>query len=694
MKKSLPFILLFVILFMTNSQVFSQKYATKIGEISVQELEANTFARDTAAGAVMISEYAYRTISPAEYRPWERAKLPVIPARGYAQNRYYDLFPYAVETLVQCKIKILKPSGLKKSEITIPFINKRVPLRKELIENIDAWSYKYDGSQIVTSRLKKENVVIEHLNDSMSQVKFRIPDVKVGSVVEYRYKRISPLHPGIPGWEFQSDIPTMYSALETFYYDAFVVNQETKGPYEIKAFAETEQPTFTDVRQTVFTGRKAHRVFFEVRDLPAFRHEDYIWNPKDYTPGVRSELLATRFVGYVPYADKWLDVENRIIVENLFEKNIYGTVFYGKEIKTLVKPLKTDKEKIEAIYRLVKDKIKWNGKYALYGDPTEAVSKGFGSNAEINAVLLRALYKQRLYVYPVLISPRTDGRLPVSFPTYNGIKTFIVCVETKDGDKYYLDGSAMYGGLNMLPSDLMVDNGRTLARSFMLEEGQGNGNVNLTTINNADFTEKVKAKLLENGMLEGNFEGVYSNLGAYYVKKSFAATGDSLTFVKIIEDRNDITVKNYSLMNHRDPMSEQILEKITFEKKANKSHENYVINPFVLGQNLLNLQIENDRTLPVELDFPRKYNLTFEMEIPDGYQVVRLPENKTAEGVEGNLKMEFTADQNGNSVFVRLMLDVNKVVFAPAELDEFRNIFSLIEKVYQDSIVVRPTSTN
>lgn len=678
---------LFLLLFIFSVGIISaQKYAYKLGEVSMAELEANVFAKDTTADAVIISEYAYRTISSKKYTLRKRLKTPEIPSRGFAQNRYYDMIPYVLETEFQRKVKILKSGGLSQATVEIPFYNIHSPYREELIEGVEAWSYVLQNGEIVRNKLKKEDVRIVRMNDTLSQVQFTIPNAKVGGVLEYKFKRVTSMEYANLNWEFQSDIPTMFSIYETFYYDAFVVNQEIKGPFEIKTHAETEHPGFTDVSQNEFAGRNARRILYVAQDIPAFKKVDRIWCMKDYTPGVRSELLATRYMGYVPYADKWEDVENRVSVESQFNKNNYGSMFYGKELKALLKPIKSEREKIEAIYRFVKKKIKWNGVYSLYDEPQEAVNKGVGSNSQINAVLMRALYRNKFYVYPILVNLRSEGRFPASFPTYERIKTYIICVHTSDGEKYYLDGSAEYGGLNMLPSDLMTDNGRTLARSFMLSEGQSNGNVNLTDINSADTRVNITGRLDENGRIKGQLEQVYGNLSAMFFRENIHRN-------KTSNLRNEAEklgqISDYQLANHLDNLSDKVTENFGFSIQLQQSGEKISFNPLLFSSFLFKEQLEEGRTLPVEFDVPKSIHIHSEIEIPENYEFIQHLQPAQEKLSSGAFDFQYTIAVQDGKIVTDYVLNMREVVFAPTDFDELRKIFYIVVEKNQEKVLLK-----
>ncbi len=55
----------------------------------------------------------------------------------------------------------------------------------------------------------------EKVNDHWRVKKFALPDVKEGSVIEYKYKIISPYFFNLHDWDFQQRIPVIYSEYTT-----------------------------------------------------------------------------------------------------------------------------------------------------------------------------------------------------------------------------------------------------------------------------------------------------------------------------------------------------------------------------------------------------------------------------------------------------------------------------------------------
>ena len=123
------------------------------------------------------------------------------------------------------------------------------------------------------------------------------------------------------------------------------------------------------------------------------------------------------------------------------------------------------RERVAAVYKLVMDKVKWNGKYALSPASTsETLKNGVGSNADINLLLIQSLREVGLTATPVMLRTRDLGMLPYNFPSFTKLSTFIVAVIMPSGGNLYLDASNKNGRINKLPEVMLVERARLVRK--------------------------------------------------------------------------------------------------------------------------------------------------------------------------------------------------------------------------------------
>ena len=76
-------------------------------------------------------------------------------------------------------------------------------------------SYNFENGRLNKSSFDASNTYDEKKNEYWNIKKFAIPNVKVGSVIEYKYKINSQNKFNFRDWEFQWKIPVVYSEYVT-----------------------------------------------------------------------------------------------------------------------------------------------------------------------------------------------------------------------------------------------------------------------------------------------------------------------------------------------------------------------------------------------------------------------------------------------------------------------------------------------
>jgi hypothetical protein len=188
-----------VILFSVRAQEYSFKY----GKITNDELNMSVYDKDTTASAVVIYDMG---------------------------NTYYSVSNdrFQVCTDYKKKIKILKTTGLDEANVNIPFYYKSSSSR-EMITGLEAFSYNVENGKTVKTKLEKNYIFNEVINDKYQRIKFSVPNVKVGSVIEIKFSKTSDLVYNLDPWGIQGDIPVVFSSYEVKIPDYFVYTVETKG---------------------------------------------------------------------------------------------------------------------------------------------------------------------------------------------------------------------------------------------------------------------------------------------------------------------------------------------------------------------------------------------------------------------------------------------------------------------------------
>ncbi|MDD2602611.1 MAG: hypothetical protein PHX91_06645 [Prevotella sp.] len=553
--------------------------------------------------------------------------------------------------------------------------------------DIEACAYNLEHGKIVTSKLDKKFIFEEKLSDNVYQVKFAIPNVKVGTVIEYKIKKTSPFYYSIPDWYFQrTTIPVKYSRFHIIIPEYFIYHINIKG-YE-QVIKEEKQ-----VNENIHLNHQGDytRIPYTARDLtytgeniPAMRDDDHVWNVRDYMTCATFELAGTNFPGEPTksYSFTWEDIDKTLQSSTDFVRSFTRKTSINDDIKQFDN-ITDEKSKIEAIYNFVKGKVRWNGEYAFYDNAKDALKNGVGNNVQINGLLISALNDAGIMSYPVLLRSRSQGRLlPVAIPSLDQLTTYIVAAQTKDGTVYYLDGSATRGGLNMLPTDLLVDR----ARTFNLKE---NGTwVDLTKLTKNMVAINNNAEVTSDGKLECKIAVLHKNQLAYEFKNALADLKDSTEYIEKFQTDNNVEVINYSIKGHKDNLSNAVKEAMLIKKDVSSGNFIY-INPMIIPHITKNPFIQSERKLPIEFEYPSTFQITTNLKIPDGYTVEELPKSGKYTLHQNAAGFDYLIGEKDNYIQLSYKFYMDDILYSFTSYPDMKDFFGQLAAKNSEMIVLK-----
>lgn len=309
----------------------AQKPDYRFGKVSEEELRMERYDRDPDAEAVVLCE---------EVRTYYLI--------GNQFTRMTDYF---------IRIKVLKAEGKEYADVELPYVFQR-----ENYASLDAVAYNLVDGKVVKTPLKKQYLFREQVGEEQWLLKFSVPEVREGTVIEYRYRMNSDFITYIPTIVVQHDIPTEYirAAVEIPEYLRF--NIDTKGYLSL------------DMQENVIAGRIAgtnvpynvREIRLEGRDIPALKREPFVWNRNEYRSMIDFELsqLALPFTQVENFSSSWKDV-NEFLSKIDFNDNIHMGNPFKKEVDAIVAQKPAPRQMLHEILRMVQSHMKWDGKYRL-----------------------------------------------------------------------------------------------------------------------------------------------------------------------------------------------------------------------------------------------------------------------------------------------------------------------------------------
>lgn len=628
---------------------FGQK---KFGKITPADFATPAEAADTTVDAVFIYE-----IGETEFA---------------ARTNYFTL-----ETHVKARIHILTEKGKEYANKTIPYhsSSKKASSDNDKVQSIQAAAYNLVGGKVEKTSMPGKYVFHEKVNDNYMCAKFTVPDVKVGSIIEYSYDISSPRCSEIPTWYLQKTEPVRYNYYSVTIPDWYDYHIEDRGYKIIKGTSKQTKITFPG---GATLGAKNYVV--EAENLRPFKPEGFIYCQNDYIQRVDFELISINSIElgiFETYTTTWHNVRTF-----LDEKGSYGSHLkiknpYAEEMAALGLEGKPVSEKASKIFALLKSKLKWDKTYALASDnPLKAVKAGKGSNIDLNFIFMAMLRDAGIKSTPLLIRGRTNGRLPFTHASIDMLNTFIVAIADESGSLLFADCSADYGDINVLPDKLLAE-GVLYDPSLPTNPASAptRGEIyDLAGIGGNSSIARIDCIITPEGTIAG--QRIYNHVGfnALMYKNAYHEYEDSIAMINSKEKGLECKLSAFRVKNADGP-GRITEERIRFTKDLVSDGGKIYFNPLVFADEKTNHFTKSERVLPIEFPALQSTKITTNITIPEGYAIESMPQNQHID-LEDYLSADISFALNGNVLTTKYVSNVDNT-YIPADkyakLQEFWN---------------------
>lgn len=625
----------------------AQKPDYRFGKVSEEELRMERYDRDPDAEAVVLCE---------EVRTYYLI--------GNQFTRMTDYF---------IRIKVLKAEGKEYADVELPYVFQR-----ENYASLDAVAYNLVDGKVVKTPLKKQYLFREEVGDEQWMLKFSIPEVREGTVIEYRYRMNSDFVTYIPSVVVQHDIPTvrMKATVEIPEYLRFNVN--TKGYLSINMRENTIAGRIagTDVPYNV------REITTEGRDIPALKKEPFVWNRNEFRSMIDFELsqIAMPFSDVQNFSLTWKDV-NEALAETDFNSNIRMGNPFKEETAAIVARNLAPRQTLHELLRLVQSHMKWDGKYRLMSSsPRNAADKGTGNSAEINSVLMAAVKDAGFDVVPLLLNPRSRGRLPLAHPSFDGISTFILRVTLDDGKFAYLDGTDPDSDVDLLPTDLLVDRARIYGVSGdvgwcdLSRLAPGNTHINMTL----GFDPELS--------VHGRITERYTNVPALRCSSAYSDARSEEEYVEALEEEHHIRIDSLTINGLR---SAHLTQEFTMTREPEAAGDFIYLNATIIPFLTENPFKSPERKYPVEFDNPASYTMQGVLRLPEGYVVEELPRAARFNAFDGDITCFYMAQATNGVIQFNMRFNQKRLIFLPEEYADLQAFYGAVVNICNSRIVLR-----
>lgn len=634
---------------------FAQKPApVKFGDLLPEVIKMKVYPKDSSAEAVVLYD----------------------GGETYFEIMGSNIF---ITQIIHERIKILKKSALERGSIKIPVVRVNGTIQ-EFLSDIKGFTYNDNNGSPTKDKLTKDMIFQEKASETVYYTKISMPNIKEGSVIEYSYKKQTPMpisnNPAT--WYFQQGIPVERSeykiTIPAYFYYRMIMNG-----YLSLAHNENKDVNISEFN---INGLQYH---FVVLDAPAFRDESYITTESDYLSKIDFELASVNWPN-VLMKDFSLDYAN--LNKTLLESEDFGQQIkrngFLKDIASEIKTKHTDSTaRMQAAVDYIVKTVKWNGERSIYSTGLRKIhDKKTGDAADINLMLIALLREIGFDANPVILSTRDHGRIHEQYALMRRFN-YVVAHIDNNGKDLLIDATDEFLKVGMLPYQCLNHNGwlvhPTFPRLVSLEP----------TERDVEF-EKAEMKIDEEGEMKGLFTKSYSGYSAWGARQSFKKEGKEKFLEEVKKAKTNWTISKAEYKNN-DDISQQMEAKyeVTMTDFVTKAGNMMYLKPMLSEGHTKNPFKDTERTYPIDFAMPIDETFMASYEIPAGYTVIEKPQSVSFVLPENGGRFTHAVNVNENKISIVSRLSFRKTTYTPEEYPFLKGFYDQIVKKHNEQIVLK-----
>ncbi len=588
-----------VLLFLTVFYIsYAQDYRN--GKVSKEELEKTKSSIDPEVAGEILYEKSY-----------------VILEFSTVEKRIY------VRKEIEGRIKVYDKDNLIDKFLTQEVVMYAPSSFREKTLEFKGSTYNLENGKVVETKVKGSDIFKERKSKNYEAEKFTYPNVKNGSVLEYKYTISSPYYREIDRWYFQQEIPVVSSEFTFVRPDFFVYSPDERGEIRGKVKNDRRPAHGMNYDNTITEYR-----FENVKPL---RNEPYVFNSNNLKASIRYELMKFEYPGYLTenYSTTWAQIGKDLMNHSDFGSQLKGNSFLDETVQMITSGISTPTDKMQAVFNYVKSNYSWNNYYGLSTDAgiRSAFKDKTGNAADINLTLVSMLQKAGLNANPVVLSTVQNLMVNYTFPSITSLDFVIACVEINN-QLYLMDATEKYSNINMLPLRDLNHRGFRIAENGSVQE------IQLTNYAISNEKETINATLSTDGKISGTYIDTRDQYFAMSDKSK--QIEDPKKFQENFLKKYNFDVENFNIDESNDKSSLRYSFKFNDVQAGEMIGGKLIINPLLFTQFKENSFKQESRNYPLEFGSSIKKVKTIKIKIPEGYKVESIPSEKQFV-VDGNV---------------------------------------------------------
>lgn len=635
-------LLLFITITLLSAQVYAQDFPQE--KFDNADILMSKYDKDTSAHAVVLREFGKTWISTADH-------LPLI-------HEYH------------VKIKIFDTKGFDEGNVAVRLYNHGENL--ETIRDIKGLTfYKDDNGLIQKSELDVKKVYREKRSNNVDVVKFTLPNLRKGCVIEYSYVTESPYHYNFHSWEFQSGIPKIYSEYEAHIPAVYEYNVLLRGALKLqKNNAELERECFS------YYGTKADcsKITYAMSNIPAFIIESDMTAPSNYISAIYFEMaaMANENGGKKKITQEWKDVDRDLKGSEFFGSQMKRTGVLKDRIPPAIYATGDTLTKARALYTYLQQWFKWNHTLGMYSEDgiKKALDTHTGNVGDINLSLISALNTAGINTDAVILSTRDNGTANKLFPQTSDFD-YVVARLTIGNKVYMLDATDPLLAFGMLPLRCINDQGRVMSLS------KPSYWIDMIESNRSTRTSALDLTLQQDGKIKGTVSTFYVGYAAYEKRQTIKKFNSVDEYVEsLIENNPKFKIAKPEIIN-LDSLNLPLTVKYEITLSGHNSiDQNVNFDPAFwdpLSENPFKM---TERSYPVDMGSTVDRRLVLSLHFPADFVVAKQPEPIAIGLPNKGGKFITNLDVTGQVFTYSQVQQLSKAIYQPEEYPYLKELYN------------------
>ena len=597
---------------------------------------------------------------------------------------YYGSDLYSITEEIHRRIKIFNDNGKKEADIHIEYYGGN---RLEYITGIQAQTINLVDGKIEITKLDKKLIYTKAIDKQRNEITFTMPNVKAGSIIEYKYNFNTNDNYALPAWSFQDKIPVRYSEYSASVPDVFYFRPQAQLTLPLAKDTHKEEGRSL----TLTSGNYPYTLNVDTKvmlNVPSLPDEPFMSSFRDNVQAIRFQFVSIRPIGGFEHVgnDTWSKVGGSLIDDDDFGGQLNRSLNNEEEIIAKANALKSEDEKIAFVFNTVRNAMKWDGKDRWYTiDGTKkAWENKTGNSAEINLILYHLLKKSGLEVYPMVVSTREHGKVAPFYTSLVQFNRAVAYIPVDSTRNYILDATGKYNQYNEIPDELLNSSGL-----FVDKKKNQYDIVYLHKEEPARQIVLISAEIKPGGKLEGTAQISSSSYNKINAVERYQKDGEKKYIDYLRGDDNSLKISSVKMEN-MNVDSLPLTQSVAFNLELAGSDENYIyLNPNLFTSLKTNPFLSETRVTDIDFGYLRNYSINGVYKLPAGYKTDALPKSVTIVMPDKSVSFKRLVAEQDGTIIVRYTINYSRVKYLKEDYPDFHEFFKQMHAMLNEQIILK-----